>query len=108
MLTPYLCDAVEGSSAHKELILSPAQHGTHTGKQFIQNIWMVRRQNPLHQLSQLAWDQLDMEHLKFVYLEASGKEEQHLSLMQGENHCMAVKRKTEVTLGKTREYLSLV
>lgn len=41
-----------------------------------------------------------MEHLKFVYLGASGKEEQHLTLMQGKNHCMAVKRKTEVALGK--------
>lgn len=100
MLTAYLWDGVEGSSGHKELVLSPAQHGTHTGKQSIQHLWVVGRQNPLPQLSRLAWDQLGMEHLKFVYLGASGKEEQHLTLMQGENHCVAVKRKTEVALGK--------
>lgn len=100
MITVYLWEGVEGSSGHRELMLSPAQQGTHIGKQSIQHLWKVGGQNPLPQLSQLAWDQLGVEQLKFVYLGASGKEEQHLTSMQGENHCMAVKRKTEIALGK--------
>lgn len=94
----YLCDGVEGSFGHKEFMLSPAQHGTHTGKDLIQNIWMVGRQKSSSLIVTAGMGSAGYGTLNLCPL--GHQERSSNTLMQGENHCVAVKRKTEAALGK--------